>query len=233
MAFNLVQSNHNAGTTVALTGITAGNLIVVWANWEEGSGSATISDGTSSLAMDTASDSGGQVMGQFGYLLSANSGNKTFTGTFPAGAAYHSMIAWEFSYTGSATIGFDTSARAGGNSTAPSSGNATVANMDTVVLGGEVNYGAAAASGRKINAIDATGSVTSTRNGTSWYKMFSSTFTGPAVATIASNYWACNIISFKATSVGGGLSFQIGLEIPAGMGRGLSRGTIRKYGMGD
>ena len=196
-----VQSNiSDSGTTVALTGVTAGNLIVIWVKWEGASsnGNATCSDGTSSFAMATAGHRGTSApSSQFGYLLSANGGNKTYTVTVPAGGGFIRLRVAEFSYTGG-TLSFDVENIGSGSSTAPASGNVTTTGTDELVFGGYGEATVATSSSPLINGLAASTLPTQGSYTRLWYKTFASTFTGNASITLsAAGSWVCNILSFK------------------------------------
>jgi|GEM_PF-1015829 len=198
-AFTLVQSNAADNTnTITLNNATAGNLIVVWVKWEEASvsGSASITDGTSSFTMGTAAHFGtSQPSGQFGYLLSANGGNRTYTVIFPTGALFPRLRIAEFSYTG--TISFDAQNTGNGSSASPASGNITTTGTDELVLGGYGEYSTGALSNPLLNG-QAAGGTVGIEFTKMWYKTFSSTFTGNASAALSSaGGWVINIIAFK------------------------------------
>ena len=200
-SFTFVQSNvSDSGTTVALTGVTAGNLIVIWVKWEAATAnaSASISDGTSSLTMATAGHQGTSApSGQFGYLLSANGGNRTYTVTVPAGGSFIRLRVAEFSYTGG-TLSFDVGNIGAGSSTAPASGNVTTTGTDELAFGGYAEISGATPSSPLINGLTASTLPTQGSYTRLWYKTFSSTFTGNASITLSgSGGWVCNIISFK------------------------------------
>jgi len=202
VSFAPVQNNVGTGDTIALTGVTAGNLIVIYLNAEEVTGAtASITDGTSALTMATAANQANHEWGQFGYLLVANGGNKTYTITWPAGADYKSVIIWEFDY-GSGTLSVDDEDVGTGSSTSPATASITTTGTDEIVFGGEGNYAAYVPSAHAINALAAGGVVTEsgTNYGTMWWRCFNSTFTGTASCTITTAEWVCNAISFKVSS---------------------------------
>ena len=197
--FTLVQSNvADSGNTITLNNVTAGNLIVIWVKWEEASlsGSASVTDGVSSFTMGTPAHFGtSRPSGQFGYLLSANGGNRTYTATFPTGDAFPRLRIAEFSYAG--TISFDGQHIGSGSSISPASGNITTTGTNELVLGGYAEYSNGALSNPLINGQPATlipgGSYTKM-----WYQNSSSAFTGNASATLNSDGgWVTNVIAFK------------------------------------
>ena len=206
MAFTFIQGNSaESGTTVTLTGVTAGNLIVIWIKWEDGAGTATVSDGTDSFTMATAGNSGSGPAGQFGYLLSSSSGDKTYTITAPG--SFQRFRVAEFSYSG--TIVADAENIALGTSSSPASGNIATTGTIELALGGYGEYTANALSGMQING-QAYDNVSGGSYTKMWNKSFSSTFTGQASATLTpSSEWVCSVISFKES--GGGLSIPIAM----------------------
>lgn len=212
-AFTKIQSNttvaDGSATTVAvsLTGVTAGNLIVCFIKGEGGSVSITVSDGTSTLADGTRTDStsGGA---QFSYLLSANGGNRTYTATFGAAQTFRRIFVIEFSYTGGSTGSLDAQNTGSGTSTAPASGTITTTGTDEVVLGFYVDFSGQLSTSEQINGVAADFVLDNpaVANDAMWYRILSATFSGgTASATIAvSGEWICNVIAIKATAAGGG-----------------------------
>ena len=200
-AGTFVQSNtSDTVTTVNLTGVGAGNLIVLWVKWEgTTSGGATVSDGTSSLTMGTLSDPGNTAVGQFAYLLSANGGNRTYTVTFPSGYSYPRLRIAEFSYSG--TVSLDAQNIGSGNSTACASGNIATTGTDEIVLGGYAEYSSNVLSSPLINGAAST-FISGGTYGKMWYSILTATFSsGNASATLNGNSnWVCNIIAFKVTA---------------------------------
>ena len=212
MALAFVQSAaSNSSNTIALTGVGAGNLIVLWAKWEDSaSGGITVSDGTSSLSLGTLRSPGTTgPRGQFAYLLVANSGNKTYTVTWPSGALYKRLRIMEFSYTGTASL--DTQNTATGTSNAPLSGNITTTGTDEVILGGYAEYSAYSSSLFKVNSAAAAGSVGGGATyAAEWYSIFTSTLANTNAGCTLSGSdgeWVCNVVAFKAVAAGGGGGF--------------------------
>lgn len=202
-AATFVQSAvSESSNTVSLTGVGAGNLIVVWAKWEgTTSGSITVSDGTSSLTSGTlVVHANNDLHGQFAYLLSANSGDKTYTVTFPTGATYQRIRIAEYSYSG--TISFDAQNTGSGTGLTPTSGNITTTGTDEIVLGGYAEYTNTAPSSPLINGVAAT-FIADGVNAKMWYGLVNATFTGNASVTInISSAWLANVIAFKVASQG-------------------------------
>lgn len=213
MSFAFVQSamaGDGSGSSVAsiavsLTGVGAGNLIANFVKHEGGTTTITDSDGTTTLSTGTyRSNPGGDSHGQWQYLLSANSGNKTYTSTFGASRPYPSTIVFEHSHTDAAVL--EAQNTANGTSTAPNSGNFTVAGAG-VAFGGYVENSANTTSSELINGAAADGALRSpSGNFTSaWRRVHASGFTGAASATLdASVAWACLGIAFKEEAVAAG-----------------------------
>ena len=193
MAFAKVQSANGSGSSIALTGVGAGHLIVMLASWSGGSGSITISDGTSSLTMGSVyrTASGGQFSGQVGWLLSANSGNKTYTIT---GESATDIIIWEFSYSNSCFHDFETGTN--GHSTSVSSGTQSSSGLDELYVACAGTYNTETWSSLQIGGNAATGSQAGKTYDESWYYAYSGAFSGAATATIGSDYWLCVLESF-------------------------------------
>jgi len=216
-AITFVKSNSNvsaptsATSTVQLTTVTAGNLIIV-AQKSEGAGEQAISgisDGTSSFSLATEKEhTNGDLRWRFGYLLSSvASGTVTYTVTRGnALACCFTTFAFEFSYSGG-TAAFDTEPTGGGasgNSNAPNSGNMTTGASKCVVLGGYGHYAAVTPSAFQLGGTNADGTEpVSPGSGQSvmWYRILSSVMTnGAATCTLTpGENWVCNAMSIKVT----------------------------------
>lgn len=208
MGFTFVQSalaGDSSGSSVAsigvsLTGVGAGNLITNFVKHEGSTTTITDSDGTTTLSTGTyRSNPGGDSHGQWQYLLSANSGNKTYTSTFGASRPYPSTIVFEHSHTDAAVL--EAQNTANGTSTAPNSGNFTVAGAG-VAFGGYVENSTNTTSSELINGAAADGAVrmfpAASNYSSAWWRVHSSGFTGAASATLgASVAWACLGIAFR------------------------------------
>jgi len=196
-----IQSNVSDGSnTITLPGVTAGSLIVLWAKWEGSAANSNISvsDGTSSFVIGSLGSLGTSVPnGQFAYLLSSSSGNKTYTVTFPSGADYLRLRVAEFSYTGTAAI--DAQNVNGATSSAVTSGNITTSYANAVVLGAYSEYSIEAPSGQQISGVAAAGVIGAAGTYTQmWYRLPTATFTGAATETLSgSGDWVSGIIAFK------------------------------------
>ena len=204
-----VQGNSNSGgenessIAVSLTGITAGNLLVVWLTWGTADGAPTLSDGTSSFTAGTkVSISGGY--GQFFYRLSANGGNKTITATFSPNVDYPEITVSEIAAS-SGIWAFDAQNTGTGTSASPASGVINTSGTEEVVFGGcnPANYPDTTSS-ELINGVAAIEPTYSPAFLSSvWYRLLSATFSnGNASATLpGSQDWVCNIIAFKVVGL--------------------------------
>lgn len=211
MAFAVAQLNSNnsgatpqANLTVALTGVGAGNLIAVWTKHEGATVGVSVSDGTTTLTAATKTTHGnGDLEGQWHYLLSANSGNKTYTMTFAGGVSrpFLAMIVYECSDAGN-TFTLDGENGTSGNGTAITSNNFTTTATDGITFGGYAEYSTDAVTNQQVNGVAATLTQLSGNTFTAaWRRTFSAGFTGAATATIASAQdWVVRGIAFKATS---------------------------------
>lgn len=216
MAFTFVQSNSNssggspvASLGVTLTGVGAGNLICIWVKHEGTPVGISVSDGTTTLTAGTKTDHGnGDLSGQFHYLLSANSGDKTYTVTFAGSVSrtFISLIVFEYSDSGS-TFSLDGENGSSGNGTVMTSNNFTTTATDGVAFGGYGEYSAANLSTTTINGVaaDATIQLSGNTFSGAWRKTFTSGFTGAAAGAIDNTHdWVVRGIGFKATVGGGG-----------------------------
>lgn len=200
---SFVQSNANGGAaTVTLDGVTAGNLIVVGFYEVKDASPSTLScsDGTSSLTAVAESD-GTYVRWRFFYLLSANSGNRTYTisgcGNGP------SLTVMEFSYTGNLSLE-DYSNNYADLTTSITSGNVQPSGP-SLVIGGAFSYAGDEYSSCQINGVAYDG-LKSYADLTSWppmwYRIVTSGFDGAATCTTASaGYYAASAVSFLEQTV--------------------------------
>lgn len=206
MAFTFVQKNGNRNETgsnittlaVSLTGVAAGNFIGVFVKFEGASTTCTVSDGTDTLtARAQYNHSAGGDNGQFFYLASSSSGNKTYTMTLGAGRPYVRIYVFEYSYTG--TVSFDTEINAeAGSSSAVSSGNITTTGTDELCLALYAENSAVTISSQQINGSAADQIQSGGTYGSAWTKVFTATFTGAATATLsAAGKWICMLVAFK------------------------------------
>jgi hypothetical protein len=206
------DDTSDTSMAVTVTGVSAGNLIVVLAKWE-GAGGATcsVSDGTSSLTQDPdgiVEYGNNDLNGCMFYLLSSvASGSVTYTMTLSGARAFKQMSAGAFSYSGTAT--FEDSNRAavainGGDATytAPA---ITIAGSELVTVAGYGNFTTQTPDARTINGVAADGFFGNADGTQCWYRLLGSGFTaGPAV------------IDMPTALATESLMFQIAFEITAG-----------------
>jgi hypothetical protein len=189
---------------LAITGITAGSLIVVGAKWEsQPTGEMTVQDTTNSqnLTVPTESRSGdiSGTVSQMAYYKAPSSGSITIQVTAPGAGAFIRFIVAEISTP--TFWALDVGKGANGTSTAPSTGNFTTNGIDEIVCAffGESNTGTL--SNPLINGQARDGGVNIGAAGVDvfWWKSFSSPFTGAASATRSvSEQWAMSALAFKA-----------------------------------
>lgn len=202
-----VRKNGAAGTSVGLTGVSAGNLIVLWLQWQDAAGDATVSDGSSSFSYTTTVNSGNQELGRFAYTTSSvASGSVTYTGTFPGGAGGRTMSVFEFTKT-AGTISLDTSGDgATGSGTACTSAASNTTSTNEVIVGAcgiyaDRNYASATIGGTAVDQyqeVDDSGYGATTAQ-TSRVIADGSTITG-CTSTInidSSGGWVADMVSFK------------------------------------
>ena len=204
MAFTYVNKNaavsdgSTSNMSVSLTGVTAGNLIVVFLKHEGASVSITVNDGTDDLTPDTYNNlhSSSDCYSQFFYDVSANGGDRTYTASWTGTRPFKSIHVMEYSYAGACT--FDTSNRNSADTGSPSSGNITSYDGNTVAFGGAGEYDAGTMTNFSINGSAADQTI---QAGSAvrymWSKTFSATYTGQATTGGTLATWVCNIISFK------------------------------------
>jgi hypothetical protein len=208
VGFTFVQSAlhattaNNGSIAKAMTGIGAGNVLAAYVKYEGDDINITVSDGTSTFAEGTQGNhSNNDLGGQWFYLLSANSGNKTITATFDANRPFKSIIIFEFSHTDTAS--FDAEAGSSGTSGGAgviSSGDLTTAGA-AVMLGGYSEYSSLVTDTERCDDVAADGVVrtSSVANFTvAWYKIFSGAITGDADCNLpGASAWLLRAIAFK------------------------------------
>ena len=145
MAIEFVQAGVStvAATstrTVTLNGVTAGNLIVAVVFWEGPTTTVSVSDGTSSFTVGNAGvnpdtiDDYWDIRQCVAYLLSANSGNKTYTLTL--GAARQTVALHVLEFSGDHDWSLDGQASYGyGRGTTETSGSLTTTGTNVVCVG--------------------------------------------------------------------------------------------------
>ena len=191
-----VQSNSSNGAdNVTLTGVTAGNLIVVVYLQTGVETDLTCSDGTSSLTAVTPGN-GTYVSVQFFYLLSANGGDMTYTIANESGDGTYTA-AYEFSYTG--TIGYDTENHNSGDGEGSiTTGNITTGGDTAVVIAAANSYAGGDITSQQIAGSAPTAIIVSPVGNISiWYRI-GAVSNGQATATDPdAGYWGAQIVSFK------------------------------------
>ena len=192
--------------TVALTGVTAGNLILVFVKFEDGPNACTMSDGTTSFTMGTLYSGASGTNAQSGWLLSSvASGSVTYTVT-QSGAFFFQAHVMEYSYTGTPSFDQQNGTRDIIGSTTVASGNITTTGTDELVFGTFSEYATATHSAEQINGVtfDQITPGAGTNGSALWSRKVASTFTGQTTCTLsAPDPWASSITAFKLA--GGGI----------------------------
>lgn len=213
-SFTFVQKAHstsaaNAATqTVQLTGVTAGNLIIVGGKAEGINGTTVtgISDGTTALTVSGPTDhANNDLRWVFGYLLSSVvSGTVTYTITHSAATpAFFWTFAYEFS--GGGTLAFDAAngTASVGMTANVNSGNITTGAAVAVAVGSYGHYSGGTLTAIQIGGVNKDGCEPTTPGASEsamWYRILSSVMTnGAATGTIAAAQWVSRILSIKAT----------------------------------
>ena len=113
--------------TCSLTGVTAGDAILACVTWNPPGTSvlSAISDGTSNFTLGTVT-SGAAILGQCGWLLSANGGNKTYSAAFTPGVTAPVIFVAQF-HTPAGSWHADTGNQNNGTGTAATTGNISTA----------------------------------------------------------------------------------------------------------
>jgi hypothetical protein len=223
MAAAFVQSavlNADASaTTIAVTrtGVTAGNLILLWVKHEGATTTITASDGTTSLTQGPSglvTHANGDLEGAVFYLPSSvASGSVTYTATFGATRSFRQIMMMEFS--GSGTKSTDGNNEATGASTSIASGTITTTGTDVVVVGTYGNYSGGTTSSEQIGGVAAGGRVGT--ESSMWYRILTATMTsGQATGTKGgADPWISQILAVK---------FTAGISIPVLTSKRTMRG---------
>lgn len=204
MSWTFIQSASAASNAVSLTGVGAGNLIIFYIKHEgtTASGDITVSDGTSNFTGGTYVFHGsGDLGGQMWYLLSANSGNKTYTATFGTSKSFYSCDVMEYSYSGTAS--FDTQNTNSGNGTTPTTGNITTTGSTILVACAHGNYNGQTSNTELVGGSSALQTVRQGSNGSSLWTKTGSLSAQGGQCTIGTTNWLGHIMSFNETAGGG------------------------------
>ena len=204
MAFSIVHSGTGT-TSVSIAGVAAGNLIVMNIRWtNDASTSCSVSDGTSSFEMTSVISNSTQRM-QFAYLLISNSGDLTFTVTFPGSTHTQRVELYEVDYAN--TVVMDATNTGTGTGATATSGTISTTGTVEIIFGGGGNFDGAY-SNEKIAGAAVDGAVAYNAFNYLSYKTFSSTQENITASHSVSRAgkWTCSIIAFKELS---GLSIPV------------------------
>jgi hypothetical protein len=203
--------DQTAGTTLDATAslnVAAGDLLIAWCKHEGAVGTFAVAKTTGGNdftfdAGDAVSHSNNDLHGSFGYRLSADA-DATFTPrlTTPS-RVFRILLCAQFRPGAGDTCTKDTSNDNFGTGTALTSGNITTTGTDEVVMGGYGPYTSTTTSSETINSVAATEPSPSPQdNGSFWYRILTSTFTGGnAAGTLgASADWIGAVIAIKAAA---------------------------------
>lgn len=211
MPFTFVQSNVGAAAadvsvSTTLTGVTAGNLIIVFTGYQDPTTTMVISDGTSTLLKGTTNDTGPHTV--FAYLLAANGGTRTYTMTPGTGLHFMRIHAWEFAYTGGA-ISLDSERNdASGTTAAVSSNPFSTTGTDTLAMAGLYAAGdVSLIATPQIDSNNATDTLNPASTGmATWYRAVTAPISGGlATGTVAGgggSAWVVGTIAFTVAAAG-------------------------------
>lgn len=200
--FTYVKSNSASDITVQLTGVTAGNLVVVFfsASYASPPTNITCSDGTSTLQKANTSNGTYQV-GQWYYILaSVASGDVTYTISNNEGTAAFTAV-YEFSYTGTISLDQQSTNSGDGNGSITSGSVTTTGgtNSQLMMAGGGAYGGGGSLSAQSIAGTGGTGIIEGTGEAaSSWYRIVTANTTGAGTMTDSgTGYWVAQLITFK------------------------------------
>jgi hypothetical protein len=211
---NIISTGTNTSNSCSITGVTAGDLIVLCGIADSGvsNSSLPMSDGTTSFtltALQQSYNSGSPDSKyqdeQCGYLLSANPGNKTYTMTFAdtVNNNYTSMFAVQLHST-VGTWHFDTSAGSSAAISANSSLNTgnftTTGATEAVIWDTDLDFITATVSSPLIGSTTPNEFSFSPIGNNHQYYMFNTSFSGQAGTLTYSTptYWQTTILALKA-----------------------------------
>lgn len=211
MAWTKVGEAVNDGSdTIQLTTVGTGDAIVILTAHEDTAGTVSISDGTSSFtgATQDTMESVPLTARLFYLLASVATGTVTYTVNWGGGTTFRRLLAYRFTYTGTASLDGETatdwSAASGAN---PTSGNISPAGTDNVTIGYFADGSGNVESDPEINNVNATGSLAGSFGDLLWYRTHTVGFTGAADVTmdVASN-GVIGILSMKAVAAAGAVA---------------------------
>ena len=136
VSYCALNPNSVGATSIACTinSVVVGDLVSVCTTWLNQSATMVVSDGTSTFSNGNKTDIS-YMHGQCAYLLSANSGNRTYTVTWAGGVtADYSVIEASIYHTTAGTWHYDTQAANSATSSSATSGNFTTSGSDEVVV---------------------------------------------------------------------------------------------------
>ncbi|MBX4191715.1 MAG: hypothetical protein KW804_02875, partial [Candidatus Doudnabacteria bacterium] len=206
------NSASGASLTASVTGVHAGDLVVVAVKWEATDTTITVCDDgvtcaaghvfTETSAGHAADGNGG--FGSIFYLLSStSSGNVTYTVTWSAARTFRDVGVMV--YTPPAAASLDgTPAKNNGSSAAFASGSITTTGTTGLAFGYFGDVGQTLTS-PQINgsAADRSKTFGLTPNSLLWSKAYAAGFTGQATGTVTpSGLWFGGVIAFKAATTG-------------------------------
>jgi len=227
-----------SGTTLDCTAaidIQAGDLLVAWIAWEDGTSTVSIadnSDSSNSFTMLTIKTDDGSDYGCFGYVLSATEKSaSTFRMTNGTSRPYRMLSIMQFRPASGDSVTLDTydDTAYGTNSLDVVSGAITTTSADDILILGALKcyLPGVYTYVPKIGGVDAEGSLKQLSHSIFGYRRFIEQQTSMAFTfTLSPNptRWISHIISFKSAPSPGGLQ-ELTLSMAGG---GLAGGTPSK-----
>lgn len=220
MGFTFVNSgqtgNTGSGTSLAVnvTGVNAGDLVVVLVKWESTDTTVSVSDGTSSLVASAAGNvgsSGAYYTSVFYLLSSVASGTVTYTVTWGAARTFRDLIVVVHTPSAAASLDGTATGTYSASGTTLNSGNITTTGTDGMAFGTYGDFSGNHPTSAAINGVGATREIDGGAGVASaiWMRAYTAGFTGAATGTITSAGpdWVCEIIAFKIGAGGGGGGF--------------------------
>lgn len=213
------ENTSSASNTVQLTTVSAHDVIAVCVMSETDDSTISISDGTTTLTPgDKATDTGIPITSQMHYLLdSVATGTVTYTVTWGTTPAFHSILAYRFTTTGTPSLDAKV-ANTVSSSLNPTSTNISPDGTDNVTLGCWADGSGEAESDPEVNNVNADGSIATT--GMMWYRTHTSGFTGAVDVTQgAASNGVISALSLESAAGGGPSGPPVGSLSLMGVGR--------------
>lgn len=211
---NVVDDTNDATMTVTVNSTTPGNLLVLFVKWEGATTTVEATEGATGFTSATVNNHDGNMdlSAAFAYKLVASGSDTSIDVTLGASRPFKVAHAWEFSYTGTASLDVEIASSEGANGVTSTTGSFSPTSDSQLVMAGVGIYDSPAldSASADINGVDAEQvepTIGTTMSTHSWARTNVGAFTGTGVAAWdgsgLSRDWVSNGISFAFTGGGG------------------------------